>query len=175
VAVIAGGDVHRHAVTVVLVAAFTFSFTNVWALELRLGVPGWAAPLLASAVDLSVVGSRQLRPGLLLLLFSGGATLVLNAADLILNGAYGRAAFGVVGPLLLMGWSQVGPGLLGQFYLVRIAVAESDSAARVSLIRDVPCTVRSHRPGLLVPGNGSRRRCVRNLLRTYLRPKWLIA
>ncbi|MCW2942997.1 MAG: hypothetical protein JWN00_5982 [Actinomycetia bacterium] len=67
----------RHAVTVVLVAAFTFSFsfTNVWAPGLPLGVPGSAAPLAgpcggsasivgllaARYLSLHSVESRQLR------------------------------------------------------------------------------------------------------------------
>lgn len=35
---------------------FLFGFGNVWPLALRLGVPPWVAPLVASAVDLSVMG-----------------------------------------------------------------------------------------------------------------------
>jgi hypothetical protein len=47
------------------------------------------------------------------------ATLTLNAAEPIVVGAYGRAAFDAVGPLLLIGWSEVGPALLSQIYAVR--------------------------------------------------------
>lgn len=126
----------RRAVTATLVMvavfAFTFSFTNVWALGLRLGVARWAAPLLAPAVDLSVAGlvlavrflslhggdARRLRPARLLLLFSGLATLALNAADPIVQGAFVRAAFDAVGPLLLIGWAEVGPGLLRQLHTI---------------------------------------------------------
>jgi hypothetical protein len=35
---------------------FLFGFGNVWPLALRLGVPPWVAPLVAPAVDLSVMG-----------------------------------------------------------------------------------------------------------------------
>ena len=50
----------RRTVTVVMAViaalAFVFSFGNVWALALRLGVPRPIAPLIAPMVDLSVVG-----------------------------------------------------------------------------------------------------------------------
>lgn len=39
-------------------------------------------------------------------------TLALNVADPIVAGEYGKAAFDAVGPLLLIGWAEVGPGLL---------------------------------------------------------------
>ncbi len=41
---------------VIACLAFVFSFGNVWALALRLGVPGPIAPLIAPMVDLSVTG-----------------------------------------------------------------------------------------------------------------------
>ena len=51
----------RRTVTVVMAViaalAFVFSFGNVWALALRLGVPRPIAPLIAPMVDLSVVGA----------------------------------------------------------------------------------------------------------------------
>ncbi|SEE82579.1 hypothetical protein SAMN05216489_08483 [Streptomyces sp. 3213] len=44
------------AITGVVVGlAFLFGFGNVWTLALRLGVSGWVAPLVAPAVDLSVL------------------------------------------------------------------------------------------------------------------------
>ncbi|MFI6581816.1 hypothetical protein [Embleya sp. NPDC050493] len=39
-------------------------------------------------------------------------TLALNVAEPVIAGQYGKAAFDAVGPLLLIGWSEVGPGLL---------------------------------------------------------------
>lgn len=39
-------------------------------------------------------------------------TLALNITDPLLAGQVGKAAFDAVGPLLLIGWAEVGPGLL---------------------------------------------------------------
>jgi len=133
---------------------FLFGFGNVLTLALRLGVPVWVAPLVAPAVDLSILGlllgvrhlalhgatSGQLRPAHRLLIFASAATLALNIADPILTGHYGRAAFDAVGPLLLIGWAEVGPGLLQVIDAVggrlpaedggrRPAVATADGAA----------------------------------------------
>lgn len=53
-------DVVVRAVTaiigVVVGLTFLFGFGNVLNLALRLGVPAWVAPLVAPAVDLSVIG-----------------------------------------------------------------------------------------------------------------------
>jgi hypothetical protein len=118
------------AVTVTLASVvgltFLFGFGNVWTLALRLGVPAWVAPLVAPAVDLSVLGlllgvrylalngatSEQLRPARRLLVFSSVMTLALNITDPLLAGQFGKAAFDAVGPLLLIGWAEVGPRLL---------------------------------------------------------------
>ncbi|MGW3443904.1 DUF2637 domain-containing protein [Streptomyces sp. NPDC001076] len=105
---------------------FLFGFGNVWALATRLGVPAVVAPLVAPAVDLSVLGlllgirylamegapSEQLRPARRLLILSSLMTLALNVTDPLLSGQTGKAAFDAVGPLLLIGWAEVGPGLL---------------------------------------------------------------
>jgi len=105
---------------------FLFGFGNVWTLALRLGVPPWVAPLVAPAVDLSVMGlllgtrylalhgagPDQLRPARRLLVFASLMTLALNVTDPLLNDQFGKAAFDAVGPLLLIGWAEVGPGLL---------------------------------------------------------------
>jgi hypothetical protein len=105
---------------------FMFGFGNVLNLALRLGVPVWVAPLIAPAVDLSILGlllgsrhlalagvtSAQLRPARRLLIFTSVVTLALNVADPLVAGEYGRAAIDAVGPLLLIGWAEVGPGLL---------------------------------------------------------------
>ncbi|HWF68271.1 MAG TPA: hypothetical protein VG187_01650 [Mycobacterium sp.] len=111
---------------VVVGLTFLFGFGNVLNLALRLGVPVWVAPLVAPAVDLSILGlllgirhlalagatTAQLRPARRLLIFASLATLALNIADPLVTGAYGKAAFDSVGPLLLIGWAEVGPGLL---------------------------------------------------------------
>jgi len=111
---------------VVVGLTFLFGFGNVLNLALRLDVPAWVAPLVAPAVDLSILGlllgtrhlalhgatPDQLRPARRLLTFASLTTLALNIADPLVTSAYGKAAFDAVGPLLLIGWAEVGPGLL---------------------------------------------------------------
>ncbi|MET9995977.1 MULTISPECIES: DUF2637 domain-containing protein [Streptomyces] len=124
----------RRTVTVVMAViaalAFVFSFGNVWALALRLGVPHPIAPLIAPMVDLSVVGllvalrflalrgvpKAELRAGTRLLHLCGLLTLALNTAEPLLAGRYGRACLDTVAPLLLLGWGHVGPAFLAQFH-----------------------------------------------------------
>ncbi|MBW1599731.1 DUF2637 domain-containing protein [Streptomyces sp. JJ38] len=126
----------RRTVTVVMAViatlAFVFSFGNVWALALRLGVPGPIAPLIAPMVDLSVVGllvalrylsmrgvpAAQMKAATRLMHLSGLLTLGLNIAEPVIAGHYGRAAIDAVAPLLLLGWGAVGPGLLRHFHTV---------------------------------------------------------
>ncbi|UGQ10455.1 SpdA protein [Yinghuangia sp. ASG 101] len=118
------------AVTLIMGAVvgltFLFGFGNVWALALRLGVLPWVAPLVAPAVDLSILGlllairrlvldgadATVILPARRLLVFSSVMTLALNVAEPLITQHYGRAAFDAVGPLLLIGWAEVGPGLL---------------------------------------------------------------
>ncbi|MDT7787780.1 MAG: hypothetical protein QOF58_6199 [Pseudonocardiales bacterium] len=54
------GDLVVRAVTVIMASVvgltFLFGFGNVLSLGLRLGVPVWVAPLVAPAVDLSILG-----------------------------------------------------------------------------------------------------------------------
>jgi hypothetical protein len=122
---------------VVVGLTFLFGFGNVLNLALRLGVPVWVAPLVAPAVDLSILGlllgtrhlaltgasPEVLRPARRLLIFASVVTLALTVADPLVAGNYGKAAFDAVGPLLLIGWSEVGPGLL------KALTAASQSAA----------------------------------------------
>ncbi|MBA6440776.1 hypothetical protein [Streptomyces sp. GMR22] len=82
---------------------FLFRFGNVWTLALRLGVPPWVAPLVAPAVDFSVLGlllgtrylalhgarPEQLRPARRLLVISSVMTLALNVTDPLLAGQSG--------------------------------------------------------------------------------------
>jgi hypothetical protein len=146
------------ALALIAALTFAFSFGNVWALALRLGVSPLVAPLVAPAVDLSVVGlligirhlslrgvsHEELRPARCLLVFSGLATLALNVAEPIAQGAYGRATFDAVGPLLLIGWSEVGPGLLGSMNSVRTRTKGSTAAESRSGVDSChePFTVR---------------------------------
>ncbi|MEV6620303.1 hypothetical protein AB0M83_13035 [Amycolatopsis sp. NPDC051106] len=113
-------------VGVIVALTFLFGFGNVFTLALRLGVPVWIAPLVAPAVDLSVVGLlvairslslrgasvEVIRPARRLLLAASAVTLLLNVADPVSAGQWGKAAFDSVGPLLLIGWAETGPGLL---------------------------------------------------------------
>jgi hypothetical protein len=136
---------------------FLFGLGNVWLLALRLGVPGYVAPLVAPAVDLSVLGLlvairelavrgapvREIRAARRLLLFASLVTLALNVAEPALAGNPGKAAFDAVGPLLLIGWGEVGPALLGVMAEPRaarpvaltpdpVAMAEADSGERTA-------------------------------------------
>jgi len=130
----AGEVLTRRVITVVLALitalTFAFGFGNVWALGRSLGVPALVAPLVGPAVDLSVAGlligirhlsmagvpRDQLRAARILLTGCGAAELALNIAGPVAAGAYGRAAFDAVGPLLLLGWAETGPGLLRHLY-----------------------------------------------------------
>ncbi len=126
---------------VIVGLTFLFGFGNVLAFGLRLGVSGWVAPLVAPAVDLSVlallIAIRQLslrgasaeviRPARRLLLVSSVVTLALNVAEPLIAGEIGRALFDAVGPLLLIGWADVGPVLLRE--LASLTPADDKSAS----------------------------------------------
>ncbi|MEU0467668.1 hypothetical protein ABZ215_27015 [Amycolatopsis sp. NPDC006131] len=145
-----------HAVTVIMGVVvgltFLFGFGNVLNLALRLGVPVWVAPLVAPAVDLSILGlllgtrhlalagasADVLRPARRLLIFASVVTLALNVADPIVAGEYGKAAFDAVGPLLLIGWAEVGPSFLQAIGECTSSTAHSSVAGRRSpgLVRE---------------------------------------
>lgn len=126
----ATGAFARTTITLVMAViaalAFVFSFGNVWALALRLGVPHPIAPLIAPMVDLSVVGllvalhhlaahgtdPTHLRSATRLMHLCGLLTIALNTAEPVLARHYGRAALDCVAPGLLLGWGAVGPTLL---------------------------------------------------------------
>jgi len=125
--------------------AFAFGFGNGWTLGLQLGVPRWIAPLVAPAVDLTVlalivsiqyvraqgIAARLVGPRLLLV-FSGLVTFVINTARALLERQYGRAGFDAVAPLLLIFWGEAGPGLLGLLHgSADRSRAEADGTASV--------------------------------------------
>ncbi|MFC7302763.1 SpdA protein [Streptomyces monticola] len=126
---------------------FLFGFGNVWTLALALGVPPWVAPLVAPAVDLSVIGlllairylalhgagRDQIRPARCLLIFASTMTLALNVTAPLIEGQVGKAAFDAVGPLLLIGWAEVGPGLLQAIAGVQIAGPQDESGPQLIL------------------------------------------
>ncbi len=105
---------------------FLFGFGNVLNLAMKLQVPAFVAPLVAPAVDLTVLGllvgtrhlalsgagEEALRPARRLLLAASMVTLLLNVGDPVFAGQWGKAAFDSVGPLLLIGVCESGPGLL---------------------------------------------------------------
>lgn len=85
---------------VVVGLTFLFGFGNVLNLALPLGVTVWVAPLVAPAVDLSILGlilgtrhlalkgasADLLRPARRLLIFASVVTLALNVADPVVAG-----------------------------------------------------------------------------------------
>jgi hypothetical protein len=105
--------------------------------KMTAGLSKTVAPLVAPAVDLSLLAlllairylalfgasEAALRPARRLLLLVSLLTLALNVTGPLLADAYGRAAFDAVGPLLLIGWAEVGPGLLQAISSIR-AVAD---------------------------------------------------
>jgi hypothetical protein len=113
------------AVIVIASLSFAFGFGNGWQLGRSLGVAAWIAPLVSPAVDLSVIallsalhylraqgiGGRLVGPRLLLT-FCGLMTFGLNTAHAIVMRRPGLACFDALSPLLLIGWSDVGPRLL---------------------------------------------------------------
>jgi hypothetical protein len=125
----------RNAVTVIIaitaLISFVFSFGNVTLLCLSVGIPRVIAWLVSPAVDLSVTGLLlginvlvQRRPanGLrlwklrLMLCCCGLLTLALNTAGPATHHHPGAALVSAVLPVLLLGWSEVGPSLLHQLY-----------------------------------------------------------
>ncbi|MGW4213645.1 hypothetical protein ACWEIJ_37075 [Lentzea sp. NPDC004789] len=77
-------------------------------------------------------GRELQRPARRLLLFASIVTLALNVAEPMLNGEFGRAAFDSIGPLLLIGWAEVGPNLLQAMASVRL----TSSAEQPSVSND---------------------------------------
>jgi hypothetical protein len=141
---------------------FLFGFGNVLDLALRLGVAPWIAPLIAPALDLSVLGlllatrhlalcgvpMHQLRPARRLLVFASLVTLALNVADPLISGHIGRALFDAVGPLLLIGWAEVGPSLLQAIRAVA-EPAEGEDPERDRVRRTGRSTQGSAAPALV--------------------------
>ncbi|MFI8370973.1 DUF2637 domain-containing protein [Streptomyces sp. NPDC085466] len=150
----------RRTVTAVMAViaalAFVFSFGNVWALALRLGIPRPIAPLIAPMVDLSVIGllvalrflalrgvtKVELKAGTRLLHLCGLLTLALNTAEPLLAGRYGRACLDTVAPLLLLGWGHVGPAFLAHFHTAaHLEDANTTAPAPAPIAEPVPTSV----------------------------------
>jgi hypothetical protein len=84
---------------------------------------------------LSIHGASpvQLRPAQRLLVFSGVVTLGLNIADPLIAREFGKAAFDAVGPLLLVGWTEVGPGLLRSIAVVEPTAVEAGTVTETRM------------------------------------------
>jgi hypothetical protein len=75
------------------------------------------------------VSAEALRPLRRFTLFVSAVTLALNVADPLLSGDYGKAAFDAVGPVLLIGWAEVGPGMLQSISQVAASSSLPESVA----------------------------------------------
>ena len=131
-----GEDLTRRAVTVIasliVAMALAFSVVNVTRLCLDLGVTAWIAWLIGPSVDLSVIGlltgirflslhgysEGELAKLNRFLRFCGLLTLALNTAGALWRLQYGTAAVDAIGPVLLIGWSEIGPWLLREINAV---------------------------------------------------------
>ncbi|MEV4611325.1 DUF2637 domain-containing protein [Kitasatospora sp. NPDC049258] len=155
---------------VIALLAFVFSFGNVWALALRLGVPHPVAPLIAPMVDLSVIGllvglrllslrgvpQDELTAATRLMHLCGLLTLALNVAEPVVAGHYGRAAVDAVAPLLLLGWGQVGPQFLRHFHTLS-APNPAQAPVPVPAVDHLPDPIASLDPApepILAPPSG---------------------
>jgi hypothetical protein len=155
---------------VIALLAFVFSFGNVWALALRLGVPHPVAPLIAPMVDLSVIGllvglrslslrgvpQEELGAATRLMHLCGLLTLALNVAEPLAAGHYGRAAVDAVAPLLLLGRGQVGPQFLRHFHALS-APNPAEAPVPVPAVEHLPDPIASLDPApepVLVPPSG---------------------
>lgn len=116
--------------SLVVGACMAFSFGNVLALGRHLGAPAYIAWCVAPAVDLTVVGlivgirhlslngssDEELKKPRWMLTAAGLAMWALNVAyPLFVAGNWGAVAYDSVPPLLLLGWSEVGPWFLRRF------------------------------------------------------------
>ena len=115
---------------------------NVTQLCLDLGVTPWIAWLIGPSVDLSVIGlltgirflslhnysEAQLAKLNRFLRFCGLLTLALNTAGALWRVQFGTALVDAIGPVLLIGWSEIGPWLLREINAV-CSLAAPDQAA----------------------------------------------
>jgi hypothetical protein len=68
-------------------------------------------------------------------------TLALTVADPVVAGEYGKAAFDAVGPLLLIGWAEVGPS-----FLQAIGECSSSTATRGAVAEEQPEVLVQEKP-----------------------------
>jgi hypothetical protein len=92
------------------------------------------------------VSAAQVRPARRLLLFASSVTLALNVTDPVITGQFGKAAFDAVGPVLLLGRAEVGPGFLGAITAVSGSAIDCSAPVRGQVDASVDTTgVRSDR------------------------------
>jgi hypothetical protein len=126
----------RRFVTVLAVTVgglcFLFSLGNVYQLAVDLELWVWIRPLVAPAVDLSLVAlvvgirflarrgvsGKDLRRPRLFMLAVGLAAWALNTAHAVAERDWGKAAFDSLAPGLLIGWAEILPWFLRQFQAV---------------------------------------------------------
>jgi len=65
-----------------------------------------------------------------MLRFCGALTLALNTSGALGHQMFGRALVDAVGPALLIGWSEIGPGMLRQIYAVGSMTAAAQQGPR---------------------------------------------
>jgi hypothetical protein len=146
----------RRFVTVLAVTVgglcFLFSLGNVYQLAEDLDLWVWIRPLVAPAVDLSLVAlvvgirflarrgvtGRELRRPRLFMLAVGLATWALNTAGAVADRDWGKAAFDSLAPGLLIGWAEVLPWFLRQFQAVTHPPVASDSSKTVPVAPPSP-------------------------------------
>jgi hypothetical protein len=134
----------RRFVTVLAVTVgglcFLFSLGNVYQLAVDLELWVWIRPLVAPAVDLSLVAlvvgirflarrgvsGKDLRRPRLFMLAVGLAAWALNTAHAVAERDWGKAAFDSLAPGLLIGWAEVLPWFLRQFQAVTHPAATPD-------------------------------------------------
>ena len=136
----------RRFVTVLAVTVgglcFLFSLGNVYQLAVDLELWVWIRPLVAPAVDLSLVAlvvgirflarrgvsGKDLRRPRLFMLAVGLAAWALNTAHAVAERDWGKAAFDSLAPGLLIGWAEVLPWFLRQFQAVTHPATTPDSS-----------------------------------------------
>jgi hypothetical protein len=149
----------RRFVTVLAVVVgglcFLFSLGNVYQLAVDLELWVWIRPLVAPAVDLSLVAlvvgirflarrgvsGKELRRPRLFMLAVGLAAWALNTAHAVAERDWGKAAFDSLAPGLLIGWAEVLPWFLRQFQAVTHPAATPDPS------RPVPVPTAPPPPG----------------------------
>ena len=141
----------RTTVTIIIaitaLISFVFSFGNVTLTCLSVGIPRAIAWLVSPAVDLSVTGlllatnalvqrhpasgdntGMRLWKPRLMLCACGLLTLALNTAGPATHHRLGAALVSAVLPILLLGWSEVGPSLLHELYAIPQAAPDTGQA-----------------------------------------------